>query len=205
MLLKIALFFVLVAISSGEDAKEKVKVTVFYESQCGDSIRFFKRQVKQAYDALNQHIDFEFVPYGKAVHEKLNDNFKFTCHHGSTECDYNKVQSCAIKYSPDQNTTVSFLSCVMGTYKQSSVLESCAKQSSLNLEKIKECASGSEGDELHAKHGDRTNSFRPSVSYVPTIVLNGVYNSATQYDAEYNLLATVCKKFKSKPDACTKS
>lgn len=46
---------------------ERLKVSVYYETLCGDSKRFIKNQlypVKKS--ALGKYFDIDFVPYGKA-------------------------------------------------------------------------------------------------------------------------------------------
>lgn len=43
-----------------------VKVTVFYESLCPDSIRFIENQLLPNYDSLKEFITLDFVPFGKA-------------------------------------------------------------------------------------------------------------------------------------------
>lgn len=45
---------------------QKLHVAVYYESLCGDSIRFITNQLNPAYADLKDHIEILFVPFGKS-------------------------------------------------------------------------------------------------------------------------------------------
>lgn len=44
----------------------QVKVTLFYEHLCPDSIRWVSNQLAPNYDALRNVMDIEFIPFGKS-------------------------------------------------------------------------------------------------------------------------------------------
>jgi len=50
----------------------------------------------------------------------------------------------------------------------------CATVLGIDYNPIQSCAEGTEGDELLARLGDRTHNFTPQITFVPTIVINGV-------------------------------
>lgn len=53
--------------------------------------------------------------------------------------------------------------------------EDCAKELELkNWEVIKQCANGTEGSKLLQTHGETTNSLKPELTFVPTIVIKHV-------------------------------
>lgn len=45
---------------------QKLHVAVYYESLCGDSIRFITNQLNPAYADLKNYIEIFFVPFGKS-------------------------------------------------------------------------------------------------------------------------------------------
>lgn len=48
--------------------QEKLKVSVYYESLCPDSINFLVKQFYPVYSTgLKEHLDVDLVPYGKAA------------------------------------------------------------------------------------------------------------------------------------------
>lgn len=54
----------LVAVASID--AQKLHVAVYYESLCGDSIRFITNQLNPAYEDLKNYIEILFVPFGKS-------------------------------------------------------------------------------------------------------------------------------------------
>ena len=50
---------------------ERVNITVYYESYCSDSARFFTRQLKRAYIEVKNITSFKLIPFGKATVSKL--------------------------------------------------------------------------------------------------------------------------------------
>lgn len=105
-----------------------MKVTVYYESLCPDSIRFVTRQLYPTSKLLN--FTTEFVPYGKAqvsgYFNFLGINFIFffflkhrtnpwaiRCQHGVNECLGNAVQACSLLGIKNNVDQVEFVNCVM--------------------------------------------------------------------------------------------
>lgn len=66
-----------------------VNVDVYYESLCGDSMRFITSQLVPSYPDLKQHLHVTFIPYGKATVSKCFNhaflNFHFKCDRETTE------------------------------------------------------------------------------------------------------------------------
>lgn len=51
---------------------QKLHVAIYYESLCGDSIRFITNQLNPAYEDLKNYIEILFVPFGKSwVSQKI--------------------------------------------------------------------------------------------------------------------------------------
>ncbi|CAG0923061.1 unnamed protein product, partial [Notodromas monacha] len=48
------------------DHRTQVKVGIYYESLCKDSVYFFAKQLKPAYEKIKHCADIDYVPFGKA-------------------------------------------------------------------------------------------------------------------------------------------
>lgn len=55
-----------------------------------------------------------------------------------------------------------------------SIMESCARKMNIDYNPILKCSTEGEGEELLAKYGELTNALSPSISFIPTVVLDGV-------------------------------
>lgn len=92
-----------------------MKVDIFYESLCPDSIRFIADQLRPNYPELKQHLQINFIPFGKSS-SFLNEEtgqVEFKCQHGPEECLGNKVQGCVLSKLADQDSQVNYVSCQM--------------------------------------------------------------------------------------------
>lgn len=79
----------------------------------------------------------------------------------------------------------------------------CAKRVALNIDKIKSCVQTEEGDKLLAEYGDKTWKLNPNLSFVPTVIYNGVYNDDSQWQSLKDFVAVVCSKLgEPKLDIC---
>lgn len=54
----------------------KVKIDVYYETLCPDSIQFIRRQLYPTYQKIGEIMDISLIPYGKA--EVSLKSFSFT-------------------------------------------------------------------------------------------------------------------------------
>lgn len=194
-----------------------VNVDVYYESLCGDSMRFITSQLVPSYPDLKQHLHVTFIPYGKATHtrESANDLWHFECQHGPMECYGNKAQACgihAIQTSEEaqnrEELTVRLVGCAMKARNTIISVTSCAQSIGLSEKTralISECTNSTLGDDLLAVNGDKTDAIQAPLKFVPTIVINRVYSKENQDEALRNFPALICRHLaeNEKPSLCS--
>jgi len=151
-------------------------------------------------------MDVHFKPYGKASHKtssKELSGYTFDCQHGPTECLGNMIHACAIKHVSNQGDLVSLIGCMIKDNMNPKVAgESCSNELNIDWQNILKCTESTEGGELLAMHGDDTNSLKPKVSFIPTVLLNG--SQDRQKELLKKLQREICMAFKGseKPKAC---
>ncbi|XP_017771431.1 PREDICTED: gamma-interferon-inducible lysosomal thiol reductase-like [Nicrophorus vespilloides] len=180
----------------------KLKVSIYYEGLCSDSITFLNNQVLPAYAIIGEYVDLDLIPYGKASQQLVNGVWYFQCQHGRQECYSNIIQACALNMGYQQWPTFKFVNCVMGKRMQSS-MQQCSDYSGLNWDAIKSCASSANGQQILARYGQRTHMLQPRLSFVPTTVFDDVYDRSVQENSLMDFLGTVCSRLETKPSGCT--
>ncbi|XP_025603014.2 GILT-like protein 1 [Athalia rosae] len=200
-------------------SSDTVRVHIYYEALCYDSIQFIKHQLIPTFRDLGDYLHITYVPYGKATHEKVTGSdgvskWRFTCQHGSQECYGNKAQACGIDdiltnsaSSDQQRELVAFVGCVMSASYPSNAVPGCLESLGVSASRrssINDCITSTKGDDLLAAYGDRTHAVDPIVTFVPTIILNGQYSDENQRNAINNFKRTVCRQLaaENKPSTC---
>ncbi|KAB0794251.1 hypothetical protein PPYR_13871 [Photinus pyralis] len=183
---------------------EKLQVSVYYESLCPDSIRFITKQLQPAYKLIGSNLEVDLVPYGKASQYQQSGKWVFKCQHGPSECRGNMLQACGLATDKSQDQKVDFVYCVMKQWNPSGdqAIEQCSGKLGLKSDAIFQCANSAQGSDLLAKNGKQTHAVKPKITFIPTIVFNGVYSSANQSGALRNFLQTACDQFTDKPKGC---
>ncbi|CAH1969832.1 unnamed protein product [Acanthoscelides obtectus] len=183
---------------------DTVKVSIYYEALCGDSIRFIAQQLHPNFPKLADYIDLDLVPYGKAVHSNIHGTYYFSCQHGPAECKGNVYQSCALSQNQGDRKNVEFVNCIMRRNPDHFVnVEKCARKHEFNIGKIRNCSRGVEGSELLAQNGEKTLQLEPVLSFVPTIIYNDVYSNQDHMQSLKDFAAVVCSKIEGdKPEIC---
>ncbi|KAJ8956509.1 hypothetical protein NQ318_019227, partial [Aromia moschata] len=182
-----------------------LNVSLYYEAMCPDSMRFIATQLFPHYRDIANYIDLELVPYGKAIHNQKDGRWEFSCQHGPAECKGNMYQSCALSLNSGAEKDVDFVNCIMRKRNPSHLgnVEFCARRFQLDAEKLKSCANSEEGDRLLAANGDKTWELDPNISFVPTIVYDGVFDQTSQDQSLRDFVAVVCSKIvEAKPTVC---
>ncbi|XP_053691111.1 GILT-like protein 1 [Sabethes cyaneus] len=168
--------------------KAAVKVDVYYEHLCPDSIRWISDQLAPNYEAMQNIIDIDFIPFGKS--RSINNGESFECQHGPLECEGNRIQSCVLNYLPEQDRQVSYVACQMHFNADPRGYE-CAFRSGVNLNAAQACVDGDLGRQLQLEAERRTQLISPS--FVPTIVFNGQFDQSLQNRALSDFLGVICE------------
>lgn len=72
----------------------------------------------------------------------------------------------------------------------------------LNFNDINNCFS-TNGDDILAELGDKTHAVEPTITFVPTVILNGVFDQEFQNLAQTNFKSVLCSKLPTPaPAAC---
>ncbi|KDR14890.1 GILT-like protein 1 [Zootermopsis nevadensis] len=191
---------------------QRLPITIYYESLCPDSTRFFKEQLEPAHKSLGQYINIEFVPYGKANQWYSGDSYQFECQHGPTECYGNIVQACAVNVYHDEINQFNYLTCLMTTVDLRNVtnatypVEECAV--GLDVDNLKRCIDGPEGLRFLSIMGNKTTELNPKLQSVPAIAVNTSFSYEEQDEAVNNLKSLICTRLKAAntvPEECTSS
>jgi interferon gamma-inducible protein 30 len=57
--------------------------------------------------------DIRFVPFGNAsIRTGSSGTWEFLCQHGDRECQWNQIETCALKLIPDLKTQFDFINCI---------------------------------------------------------------------------------------------
>ncbi|XP_067001174.2 GILT-like protein 1 [Anabrus simplex] len=181
-----------------------IEVTVFYEALCPDSRSFITKQLLPAHEKAARLMNVVLVPYGKAqTKPTVPSGYTFTCQHGPLECQANMVHACVIEKVPDKDIALRYISCMISdNMEPEQIGETCAHTFNVPWKPIQECSAGKEGAELLKHYGDVTHGLSPSVSFIPTVLLNRSQDN--QAAILKNLLREVCRKFEDpKPAECS--
>ena len=205
--------FALAALAAAALATDdKVKVELYYESQCPGCRQTITTSFKQAFAAEGflDMAEVQLVPYGNASEkEGVTGLWEFTCQHGETECVYNSIETCALDILADvPMDAFNFVLCIEENDKSTSpsqdyntVVDKCAESAITRAHKfkaseIKNCPKNRTGNLQEHHQAVLTDALDPKHTYVPWVVAQGVHNDAVQNAVQTSLLAYVCSEYK---------
>ncbi|XP_072382601.1 GILT-like protein 1 [Diabrotica undecimpunctata] len=196
-----------------------VNVSVYYESLCPDSKKFFTQQLYPSLQGnLSDFVNLTLVPYGKSTMTFDITDWRFECHHGEIECYGNKIQACALrlidKGLPSEGlgfnkVAVGFINCLMDradkTAKVVFPTTECALVNPVsNLQDIENCANHTDAANYLALLGKATEAIQKPLKSVPTIVFNGAYKQSDNDLAQTNFVKALCQYIQGdKPAECS--
>lgn len=176
------------------DPKAPVVVSVYYEALCPDSKHFIIKQLVPAFQRVAKIMDVILVPYGKAqTYTNQDGTFRFDCQHGPVECQANTYHACAIEIIEDPHKRLDVISCMIKDNRlPKEALNKCSKQHGVEkADLIQKCFDSPRGGELLKLNGDATHALRPSVTFIPTITLDG--SQGRQAAILKNIFGEICK------------
>merc|ERR1711953_238894 len=177
-----------------------VKLSVYYESLCGDSIRFITTQLFPAWQhfADDQTLQLDLVPFGKADFAANGQTWDFECQHGPEECRGNKVQACILDKVKDPQEYVPLITCLMDSEFPPDAAGECIADlgtESVTAKEVEECMMSDMGSSLLYANGLRTKSLDPTLTFVPWQLFNDVYTERSQAGGLNNLTKEICCNF----------
>ena len=181
---------------------DKVKIDLFYESQCPDCRSMINGSFERAHraDSFLSMVDITYWPYGNAHEVQDGDSWKYTCQHGEVECQWNLVESCAINLIKCPLQKFGFLKCIEwneGMSYDEEVTKKCATEAKItNIDDILSCYKGEDAIKYEHVIAQKTESLSPSHQYVPWVLVNGEHDVDAENKIGDNLLKYVCDNYK---------
>lgn len=191
-----------------DSADEKIPVSVYYESLCPDSIKFFTTQLYPTYTSpLKRYFQLKLVPYGKSTQRRSGPGWEFNCHHGPKECYGNKVQGCILRHVPQESDQLKYINCLMSLALQNKngpyPIDQCASSNNFDPGHIIQCANNTDGDDVLSQNGDLTNALNPPLTSVPTVIFNDNFSKKDQEQASSDFKSVLCSYIKGEhPHEC---
>jgi interferon gamma-inducible protein 30 len=180
------------------DYDAKLRVHVFYESLCPDSMNFFQNQLIPNLNNLNDHMEVVLVPFGKS---RSSPTGTFSCQHGDTECKLNRIMSCAFTQIPDQHTKVSYAGCQM-KWGADRTGRQCVESYGINWSVVSQCHDTDLGKQLQLAAEAEQNRIIGYPKFVPTIVYDERFDQNLQDQSLKNFLGVVCAFIGNGIQAC---
>ena len=86
------------ALASEKEAADKIKIDLYYESQCPGCKQMITTSFAEAMkaDGFLDMAEINFWPYGNARETQTTSGWEFSCQHGTAECQYNFIETCAV-------------------------------------------------------------------------------------------------------------
>ncbi|XP_055381493.1 GILT-like protein 3 isoform X2 [Condylostylus longicornis] len=177
---------------------DRIKLNVYYETLCGDSIIFFRRHLTRSLVSKNllEYVDLKLIPYGKAeiyVNPHTN-NTEIICQHGPKECEQNALHACVVENNGNTKDTILLLNCMMNGYNND--IEFCSNYYSINVDDAKECAKNRTIIDILRPFEIETNKI--SLTFVPSISFDDNFEAQGQYNLRNKFESELCKRYINK-------
>jgi len=169
-----------------------VKVDIFYETKCPDSIRFIKDQMWPVFTTLygSGIVDLNLYAYGNTEEKKTESGgFQFSCQHGALECHLDTIESCVGFLYPKKEDGIEFVYCVANNASLNGA-QKCAEKLKMDWGTILRCSQGPLGSKLTHEAGVAT----PMHTFIPWIVIDD--DSSPQTFFRDHLRKAICERYK---------
>ncbi|KAF2861831.1 hypothetical protein K470DRAFT_256672 [Piedraia hortae CBS 480.64] len=122
----------------------KIPMDIYIMSKCPDARDCMQMLILPTMQNVSDIIDLNLSYIGTE-----NADGSVTCKHGPTECQGNIIELCAAQINPDPKTILGFTMCMYLQYPlipNRELVESCALQHWIPIEKLDECTSRDNGE-----------------------------------------------------------
>ncbi|XP_075170510.1 GILT-like protein 3 [Haematobia irritans] len=185
--------------SNADLEPQKLKVEVYYETLCPDSMRFIRNQLYGAMidDSLLQYSDLVFIPYGKVGSwtDPETNKTNLYCQHGTRECELNAMHACIVEHNTVREQ-LDMITCLLNGYNTD--IDMCSQQLDIDVTAAKNCKASRETNEILKKYGNMTDSI--DMTFVPSVGLGGVFDPWKQRSILHNFPRIFCRKYREKFD-----
>nr|XP_027203806.1 GILT-like protein 1 [Dermatophagoides pteronyssinus] len=170
--------------------KSKIKVDVYYETLCPDSIQFLLRQLVPNYDRIKDKADLRLYPFGKAQFFESGNSYEFYCQHGPKECRGNMIHCCVL-HQNSYDVSLPFIKCMekelygLRRPDVDFVAQKCANWTNIDWKHVDDCTTTNLGKQLLVDAGRKTKAVKPKITFIPTIILDEKYSERIQDQALY--------------------
>lgn len=190
-----------------EQISDNVKMDVYYESLCPDSINFIVDQLYPTWKKLEKYLTIEFIPFGKALFSPdSSGGWDFECQHGPDECKRNMYQACFLDIHKYYDGKVETVNCIMSSSTLDIATEMCMGRMGLDptaIKRVEACANTIWGQDYLYNMGVKTQALNPPLNFVPWITFNGDWKQTWQDGSIENLEQTLCSNFLQVVPECT--
>eukprot|EP01017_Pseudomicrothorax_dubius_P005203 TRINITY_DN11259_c0_g1_i1.p1 TRINITY_DN11259_c0_g1~~TRINITY_DN11259_c0_g1_i1.p1 ORF type:complete len:239 (+),score=33.70 TRINITY_DN11259_c0_g1_i1:61-717(+) len=173
-------------------------IDVYYESLCLGCQMFIADSLTPALNAsrLLDMVNINLYPFGNAKESQGDQGWNFSCQHGPYECYGNVLETCILNLA-SKRTALLIIACLEKGVKEGQGFDDtgpgCASSHGIDYALFKDCALSDKGNQYEHIIAQRTNALNPPHSYVPWIVVNGVYNPQYEEEVKEDLLKFACK------------
>ncbi|XP_061401328.1 GILT-like protein 3 [Musca vetustissima] len=189
----------IIVLTNAELEFDKLKVEIYYETLCPDSMRFVRNQLYGAMidGRLLQFSELVFIPYGKVgswTNPSTNETTLY-CQHGNRECELNALHACIVEHNT-MREQLDMITCLLNGY--STDVDTCATQLNIDVTAAKNCKATRSTVDILKKYGDMTDAI--DMTFVPSIGLGGVFDPWKQRSILHNFARVFCRKYREKYD-----
>jgi len=171
------MFLILSILGCDNTPQEKINIEVFAVSAC-PYILDMEKEVEPFLEEMGHLVDFNIYFYGTE-----REPGKFSSFHGDQESTLNIIELCIIKYNKKNYDYMKIINCLNSRVnyddfeetisRLTKIWEECTdSKTSMNNEKVHECASGEEGINLYRKSIDYIKTV-PDARVPPLVKVNG--------------------------------
>jgi hypothetical protein len=185
------------------------EIIIFYEPFCIDSVRFFKKSLKNFYYNSQDFFDanlintITFMPAALMKYNKHSSNWKdlnYKCMHGIRECIANRFHACAhtnLSLTKSNEYAMCYMNNVTNRrFKHSSfkISKFCAEKVKFDYDQLVNCVRENSDHNLLTVLKKR-DSLPQEVKNAPWIVINNQFDRPILNSVENNMLKFMCQFF----------